>query len=290
MNTEVSTTTNASTTNASTNNASTKNALTGDSSTYVVKSPWGKRIALTAWLMLPVAAVAFHLAYGDALLARDRAEMQRKLATDYAADERHIDAAGQFALSRSTLPDGTEPGNLDLAAKTAKWKLTLAEIQSRSLGGELIEAQSMAATMIAELEALPADQADAKLLEAARSELGHASYYTGWAMRLEGAPEAEWRLETDNARAQFRLLAEQSSGTASDDYKKNLEAVIRLEQMTDEELANCEQPSNCKNCKNPSAKKRSQKYSKGASQKPADAREKIKTESAANALQRGKGS
>jgi hypothetical protein len=93
--------------------------------------------------------------------------------------------------------------------------------------------------------------------------LASAQYYAGWLMRLEGATTQEWLAETEQSRQNFRLLAEQTEKDTviSEGYRKNLEAVIRLERMDLSELQGLPLPKQCQGCKNCSQKCRSQRES-----------------------------
>jgi hypothetical protein len=95
-------------------------------------------------------------------------------------------------------------------------------------------------------------------------------------MRLEGATAEEWTAETEHARQNFRLLAEEATGPALRvGYEKNLEATIRLERMDLSELQGLPLPKQCQGCKNCSQKCRSQRASKNKEpkeQEPKDAR------------------
>src|SRR5215470_19533545 len=71
-------------------------------------------------------------------------------------------------------------------------------------------------------------------------------------------------METELARQNFRLLAEESQKEPALrlDYEKNLEATIRLERMDLSELQGLPLPKQCQGCKNCSQKCRSQRASK----------------------------
>ena len=84
----------------------------------------------------------------------------------------------------------------------------------------------------------------------------------------------EWLAQVDNARQNFRYLAEQDREPASiEKHQKNLEATIRLARMDLSELQALPLPKNCQGCKNVSQKCRNQKESKNPGEKkPEDAR------------------
>ena len=112
-----------------------------------------------------------------------------------------------------------------------------------------------------------------------RRTLAGAQYYAAWLMRLENAPTEEWMEQAENARQNFRLLAEQTQAQATEaeaarDYQVNLEAVIRLQRMDLSELQGMPLPKKCQGCKNCSQKCRGQKESRSQQpkEKPKDAR------------------
>jgi hypothetical protein len=143
-------------------------------------------------------------------------------------------------------------------------RIALAEALAQVRGGARAEGQEQLESLVTDLENDPA--ADTQLLASVRSELATTSYYAAWMMRLEGATPDEWKPEAERARQQFRLLAEReavSVGASATEAQivsaKNLEAVIRLEQMSLEELMARPLPKNCcSNCKNLCQKKRQQ--------------------------------
>jgi hypothetical protein len=108
--------------------------------------------------------------------------------------------------------------------------------------------------------------ADKGFQHEARGALASAQYYAGWLMRLEGAPSEEWLQPVENARQNFRLLAEETKDArTARDYEKNLEAAIRLARMDLSELQGMPLPKFCSGCKNVSQKCRSQCQSKAES-------------------------
>ena len=124
-----------------------------------------------------------------------------------------------------------------------------------------------------------------------------SGYYAAWMMRLEGATTEEWMTEAENARQQFRLLAEECTDRSSQNYtaaSENVEAVIRIEQMDLSTLMARPLPKNCcSNCNNLCHNKRKQaqgKRNQGESKsqkKGEDAREKIKKSNQTRSLSRG---
>src|SRR5712671_5201109 len=198
-----------------------------------------KRLLWAVWGLAPVAVLAFHMAPGQVLMARDIAGDHLSRARNAEKAEDWAAAADEYALAKTALPAD---------ARVEKAKLSISEARARIQAGDLLEgAQSLERIIEEERNAA---SPDAAVLEQARQELGTARYFSAWLMRLEGAAPDEWKPESEAARQQFRLLAEEagkgSEGAArAEDYMKNLEEVIRLEQMDLSELQGLPLPKNC---------------------------------------------
>jgi len=218
----------------------------------------------------------------DAILARDTtvdpttgSVLDRK-GRQEAKAKMHTDAAGKLAAARAALPDRDS---------TLKLDLRLLETQHRIDAGEWLESQAVLQGLLGEYEA---SGRNASRIDEIRNDLGRISYYIAFAMRKEGAPEEDWRPESDIARQQFRHLAEVIGGEKLEEYKRDLETVIRFQRLTGDEVQDEDQPGNGSGKK--MGKKGKQKYSKGKSQGEGDAREKIKSDAASAAQRGGKGS
>jgi hypothetical protein len=211
-----------------------------------------KKLLISVWLLLPILALAFHYGPGQRRLAQD--QVAAKIAAAQAAekDGDWKTAVTAYSEAMSLLPAGQT---------AARNKLQLAHANARMFSGELPEA-------ILELESLLTDMlkvgSAATETREVRGTLASAQYYAGWLMRLEGATPAEWTIQTEQARQNFRLLAEETrkEPTLALDYQKNLEATIRLERMDLSELQGLPLPKQCQGCKNCSQKCRSQRESK----------------------------
>ena len=259
---------------------------------------WLKPAIWSAWLLLPLAGLAYHVGAGEPHIQRDDAnELVRAadaiLARDTTVDpttgsvldrkgrqeakaKMHTDAAGKLAAARAALPDRDSTMKLDLR---------LLETQHRIDAGEWLESQAVLQGLLGEYEAFGRN---ASRIDEIRNDLGRISYYIAFAMRKEGAPEEDWRPESDIARQQFRHLAEVIGGEKLEEYKRDLETVIRFQRLTGDEVQDEDQPGNGSGKK--MGKKGKQKYSKGKSQGEGDAREKIKSDAASAAQRGGKGS
>jgi hypothetical protein len=210
-----------------------------------------KKLLFTAWLLIPIVVLAFHYGPGQKGLARDQAAEKIKAAQIAESKEDWKAVVAAYAEALTLVP---------AEQKAERTRLQLAHANARMHSGELPEA-------IQEMEGLLTDMlknnADAQQVREVRGTLGSAQYYAGWLMRLEGATPQEWMLETELARQNFRLLAEESQKepVVTEGYEKNLEATIRLERMDLSELQGLPLPKQCQGCKNCSQKCRAQRAS-----------------------------
>jgi tetratricopeptide (TPR) repeat protein len=226
-----------------------------------------KKLLLTLWLLVPILLLAYHYGPGQRGLARE--QVAAKIAAAQAAEQAEdwFAAIDAYTEALAALP---------AEEKEVRAKLQLAKAKARMYAGELPEAMIDMEGLLVDLLK---DKADAKLVREVRANLGSAQYYAAWLMRLEGATADEWTVEVEQARQNFRLLAEETrkegDQAATLDHKKNLEASIRLARMDLSELQGLPLPKQCKGCKNCSQKCRKQRESKcqnPGEKEPKDAR------------------
>jgi len=216
-----------------------------------------RTIMLCVWLAAPVVLLAYHYGPGQARLATEQAS--RAIAEARACEAREDWASAQAAWgqSLSVLPQ---------EETAARLEVRLAQARSRMYVGDLPEA-------IADMESLLTEAqesgADADFRRELRATLAGGQYYAAWLMRLEGATAEEWLQPVDAARQNFRLLSETTTDSRlAEDYRKNLEATIRLERMDLSELQGLPLPKKCSSCKNVCQKCRSQSKSKCEPKEP----------------------
>ena len=233
-----------------------------------------------AWALVPVGVLAIHMGIGREYARSEiasthlRAAMAAEVAEDWAT------AAEEYAQAESLIE---KERIVDRRA------IGLARAKARMLAGEYIEGQEQLDQLLAEaLERTPGDEEFISLM---RTEVASAAYYASWAMRLEGAQEDEWLPESEIARQQYRLLTETAQGRAGESnaepFDQNLEAVVRFQRMTIEEVRAMGMPKKCNGggmCNSKKKQRQSQCKSPG---QPKDAREQIK--SAGGAGNRGTG-
>ncbi|MBC23480.1 MAG: hypothetical protein CMJ32_06135 [Phycisphaerae bacterium] len=196
-----------------------------------------KKVLWIAWALIPVLFIAWYFGPGQDSLGRYQAGQSIRQATAAAGDLQWQEAVDAYTEALEQLSDSDEQLRQYVELERAN-----AIIQN----GEIWKGISQLDTIVEEC-----GQSDPELARAARSSVGMARYYAAWLMRLEGATPEEWKPETEIARQHFKLLASmESDPTASDAFRKNVESVIRLEQMDLSELKMLPLPGNCPNCKN----------------------------------------
>lgn len=229
------------------------------------------------WLLVPVAIISWHYGPGQDSLSRDQAARFISNARLAETSKDWKSARDYYRQAMDALPAGDTDVRLAVQLSAAKTRMYL---------GELPEGMEQVDALLDEALQTSANKA---LQDEIRATSGLMHYYVAWLMRLEGAETEEWTEQTEIARQQYRLLAEQAAAqkdSAADSYQKNLEAVVRLSRMDLSELKALPLPSECQGNGNCSGKCRSQKQSKMKSPpKPNDARQAISEQKAAGAGQ-----
>lgn len=209
-----------------------------------------RQLLLFGWLLLPVAAGAYHFGPGQALLRADQAADSAREAAELAAEARRIQGLDGDNAARGTFAAAVEayeralqelpPGN---EAQSRALRLELAK--ARMFVSQLPEAHRDLLGLVDELEADP--NADAKTMSEARSALANAQYYRTWLMRLEGAPRDEWEPEIEASRQNYRLVAETAAARGDIEVarasEQDLEASVRLARMDLSDLQGLPLPS-----------------------------------------------
>jgi hypothetical protein len=210
-----------------------------------------KKILFTVWLLVPVVLLAYHFGPGQTRLSVERAAQK-------IAEARHLEATEQWDEAAQAWADALAATPADKTAQ--RLQIQLAHANARIYTGELPEAMDQMEKLLSEAQSA---KTDTGLQREIRSSLASSRYYAAWLMRLEGATTEEWLQQAESSRQHFRLLAEETKGTAmASGYEKNLEATIRLEQMDLSELQGLPLPKKCSGCKNVCQKCRSQAKSK----------------------------
>lgn len=202
------------------------------------------------WLLLPIAAGAYHFGPGQDQLRADRAASAAQRAAEAAREARRVAAESGDAAARSHWAEAaaacTEAlAHLPAGEEGAAFALRIERAKAQMFISELPEAREDLESVVEELANSPA--ATPQLLADARTALASAQYYTTWLMRLEGVPREEWEREIQSARQNYRWLAERAEAEGDAERaaraKEDLEAAVRLARMELDELQGLPLPS-----------------------------------------------
>jgi hypothetical protein len=209
-----------------------------------------RKLLLFAWLLLPVAAGAYHFGPGQVELRADQAADSAREANALAKEARAIAARDGDEAARGTWAAAVEAYESALAAlppgHDAEGRVLRLEMaKARMFVSQLPEAHRDLISLVEELESASAP--DAALLSETRAALANAQYYRTWLMRLEGAPRDEWEPEIEASRQNYRLAAEDASARGDVEVAKlteqDLEAAVRLARMELSDLQGLPLPS-----------------------------------------------
>jgi len=209
-----------------------------------------KNALLFGWLLVPVAAGAYHFGPGQEHLRADRAaacvaraeaaacEARETVARDGDDAARYLwaEAEEAYAEAIDKLPSDRVAESRALRLERAKAGMFVSKL--REVRGDL-------EVLVDELVEDP--EADETLLADAREALANSQYYSTWLLRLEGAPRETWEPEVEASRQNYRLLAERAAGSGdvgvAAKQRQNLESAIRLARMDLSELQGLPLPS-----------------------------------------------
>jgi len=187
-----------------------------------------------AWLLLPVAGLAYHYGPGQQQWSMDEASVLVARADRLASDEAWDEALDQYQAALSKVPE-------ERVAASRRIRLQIAKVRMMAHG--LPQAHADLIRLVNELRH---DGSDVKLQTDAEHALAQARYYLTWLMRLEGQPESIWKPEIESARELYRHLAEQARASGDSEtqvFEGDLEAAIRLARMDLEDLQGLPLPS-----------------------------------------------
>ncbi|MBL8863243.1 MAG: hypothetical protein JNK02_14700 [Planctomycetes bacterium] len=209
-----------------------------------------RKLLLFTWLLLPVAAGAYHFGPGQVDLRADEAARWAREAASIAAEARAIAARDGDAAARGAWAQAVEAYEHAIAelpaghpAQSRALRLELAK--ARMFVSQLPEAHRDLLALVDELESDPT--AEPVLLGSARAALANAQYYRTWLLRLEGAPREEWEPEIEAARQNYRLVAETAAQRGDVELAKvseaDVEASVRLARLELSDLQGLPLPS-----------------------------------------------
>ncbi|MEW6745856.1 MAG: hypothetical protein AB1486_24205 [Planctomycetota bacterium] len=209
-----------------------------------------RKTLLIVWLLVPVAAGAYHFGPGQKRLALDevarlvqkaeehvqRAHAMAASEGDFAAQQDWLEAEAAYTNALEQLPADKVTQRQRVQLERAKVRMFIGHLPLANVElGELVE------------EMMAAAAPDRELLAEARSALANSQYYMTWLLRLEGATREEWEPRIEAARQTYKLLAEEAEEAedteALQENKENLESTIRLARMDLQELQGLPIPS-----------------------------------------------
>jgi tetratricopeptide (TPR) repeat protein len=222
-----------------------------------------KRILWTFWLCLPLVIWFWYQQYGEAALKYDQAGTLSARAQSASAKGDYKKAAELFGQARELVPDS------DIERKH---RLMFAQAQAEIRTSTILDGSEKLSDLLEQVT----DGDPGNLKKAIRSELATSKYHTALIMRKEGAPADEWRPVIEEARQQYRRLAEDDA-PKNEDSLQNLEASIKLERMDQSLLQGLPLPKNCpSDCDSLSQRKRKQRKNKGKKKKDSGKKKKKK--------------
>ncbi|MCU0779632.1 MAG: hypothetical protein MUF04_00865 [Akkermansiaceae bacterium] len=187
-----------------------------------------KKYLVLCWMLLPLPVLVLHFGRGQQWLARDQAHV---MVTKAAQLEQAKDWHGADALYREAakLAAGDDP--------QLRLRLDLAQVRTRHRMGEAVNAIDMAEKLLTEpaLKDMPPE-----FRREAREVAGRIHYHAAWVMRLEGASRELWMEQAEQARQNFRMLAETTAGESppaeATRLQENLESAVQLQRLSLTEL------------------------------------------------------
>ncbi len=191
---------------------------------------------LVCWLVIPVAAGAYHFGPGQQRLVLDDAQSLIEQAQQDAANKQWAAAETKFEKALELLP-------ADRVQEQRRVRIERAKVQM--MAKKLPVAHQDMKSLVDEMQA--DENADPELLSQSRRVLANSQYYITGLMRLEGKSKSEWEPEIESARQTFRLLADEAKKSgdheAAKQNQKDMESSIRLARMDVGELQGLPLPS-----------------------------------------------
>ncbi|HYE97448.1 MAG TPA: hypothetical protein VEJ18_01000 [Planctomycetota bacterium] len=196
-----------------------------------------RKILIAVWLLIPLAGAAYHFGPGQRGERLDAAARRVAQAEALEARRDFAGAVDAYADALALLPDDAPAG--------ASRRLRLKRAKARMFAAQLPDANADLEDLLAEVAADP--KADRALATDVRAALASSQYYMTWLKRLEGAPREEWQPFIDEARQNYRVLADESRSAGDEPAalrrQEDLDASVRLARMDLSELQGLPLPS-----------------------------------------------
>lgn len=181
-----------------------------------------RKLLVVAWFLLPAIGLTYHYGPGQRALAIDRAAALLSEADRLAAESEWPAAVEAYDRALAALPED-EVEQIRHAR--------LGRSRAMMFTGGLPQANRDLEGLLRDLTQDP--DADPRLVSETRSALANSQYYMTWLLRLEGAPEDDWRPYVEGARQNYKLL----------DAREDLDSTLRLARMDLSELQAMPLPS-----------------------------------------------
>jgi tetratricopeptide (TPR) repeat protein len=181
------------------------------------------------WLLVPLAAAAYHYGPGQDRIMADEAAGHIAVAKAHLEAEQFAEAVAAFDQAISKMPAGQEN-------EIPRLRLEKAKAQMQSSG--LPQAHK---GLVSLLDDLGKDAATPPALVAeTKSTLANAQYYMTWLLRLEGHAKEIWEPVIESSRQNYLAAAEFALQTGKPSAemraRENLEAAIKLARIDLTEL------------------------------------------------------
>lgn len=200
-----------------------------------------KQFILVVWLMVPVAAGAYHFGPGQEQMKMDTVSSLLAQADSFVDAGQWEDAIRTYDQALARLPDEHTQLRRQVRLEMAK-----AKMHAGALPEAFVDLQTLNDELRAEVEV------DPKLAEQVEEAFANAQFYVTWVLRLEGEPRENWEPIIESSRQTYRRLAEQATqrgdSLSAVKQKESLEAAIRLARLDLDELQGLPLPAQCK-CK-----------------------------------------
>jgi hypothetical protein len=195
-----------------------------------------RKVFLIVWLLIPVAAWAYHYGPGQERIELDEVSRLIGKAEESAKAGDFEVAALIYDKALNALPEGRIQ-----EARTLRLERAKAQMQAKKLPNARADLQSLLADVSND------ETVDEEFKNEVRATLANSQYYMTWLMRVEGRPREDWEPEIEASRQSFRLLAENAkkagNAEAAKKHQNDLESSIRLARMELKDLEGLPLPS-----------------------------------------------
>ncbi|MFP6874804.1 MAG: hypothetical protein VCA55_14985 [Verrucomicrobiales bacterium] len=195
-----------------------------------------RKFFILLWLLVPLAAAAYHYGPGQDRLQEDDVAGYIARAKAHLEAEEFAEAVTAFDQAISDMPP-------DNTRAIPRLRLEKAKAQMQCAG--LPDAHKDLVSLLDDLGKNAA--ATPGLIAETKSTLASAQYYMTWLLRLEGHAREIWEPVIESSRQNYRAAAEFAATTGNPENtsqaRENLEAAIKLARIDLSELQGLPLPS-----------------------------------------------